>query len=62
MRKVRGTSLSDEAVELGFWVVVGQVMGATSRSGGAVEVPQAVLAEITKRYEGDLEGLLTSAK
>ena len=58
MAKVRGASLSDEAAELGFWAVAAQVMGITGQSAGTPELPQAVRAEIAKRYEGDVEVLL----
>lgn len=61
MAKVRGASLSDEAVELGFWAVAGQIMGITRDSVGNVELPPGVRAEIAKRYQGDLESLLAGA-
>lgn len=63
MAKVRGASLGDEAVKLGFWVVVARIMkvAADSRSDSFEEISEPVRAEISKRYQGDLPALLSQA-
>ncbi len=62
MARVRGASLSTEAAELGFWAVIATmagVLGSAKIKENAVST--ATLSQIQKRFEGDLDGVLSAA-
>ncbi len=68
--RVRGASLSREAVELGFWAVVAQMLGliskdpATARSRSRrveVVVSRRAREQIEKRYDGRTDQILEKA-